>query len=127
MSATVSWNNDQIIELEFDSPWTWKDYETATEAVDMMAGMARGTVSMIVDLRQAPQSSNLIEHICRSLDGVPENVQSVVLVGSPKLVEMLRRSLNFADADPARLIQFAGSMEEAYNLLLERRLENNQN
>jgi|GEM_PF-3028278 len=117
MSATVSWSEDQIIELEFDSPWTWKDYDTAAETMDMMAGMAAGSVSVILDLRNAPQSSTVIEHVHRSLHTKPENIRRIVIVATPTLNELLRRALAGTDGLLPGAIEFAGSIQEAHGLL----------
>jgi hypothetical protein len=117
MTATVSWNEDRIIELEFDNPWTWRDYDTAAEAVDMMAGFANKNISMIVDLRKAPQTGITLEHIHRTLDTKPANIHRVVLVASVVMVEMLRRALAGEDALLPESLRFAGSMEEAHRLL----------
>jgi hypothetical protein len=117
MTATVSWNEDRIIELEFDNPWTWRDYDTAAEAVDMMAGLANANISMIVDLRKAPQTGTTIEHIHRTLDTKPGNIRRVVLVAGVVMVEMLRRALGGEDALLPDALRFAGTMEEAHRLL----------
>jgi hypothetical protein len=123
MSATVSWNEDRIIELEFDNPWTWRDYDTAAEAVDLMAGFAHENISMIVDLRKAPQSGTTIEHIHRTLDTMPDNIDCVVLVAGAIMVEMLRRALACEDGQLPDALRFAGTMEEAHRLLLDQPAE----
>lgn len=116
MTATVSWTENKVIKLDFDTPWNWKDYQTADETIDMMADLAHETVSLIVDLRKAPQTSTLIEHLQRSLDSRPANVCRVVIVGTPIMLEMLRRAFNYESA-AIHLIEFASSMDEAERLL----------
>src|SRR5688572_3777926 len=108
MSATISWTENKIIKLNFDTPWNWKDYQTAGETIDMMADLHHETVSLMIDLRNAPQTAALIEQLQRSLDARPENVCRVVIVGTPVMLEMLRRAFNYADRG-AQLIEFASS------------------
>lgn len=116
MTATVSWTENKVIKLDFDTPWNWKDYQTAGETIDMMADLHHETISLLVDLRKAPQTSALIEHLERSLDARPANVCRVVIVGTPIMLEMLRRAFNYDSAD-LHLIEFASSMDEADRLL----------
>jgi hypothetical protein len=124
MSANVSWENDRIVRLNVEAPWTWRDYVTAAEAALFMVAQAGGVVDLIMDFEQAdhPPGENVL-NVIRSIGCErPHNLGLLLIVASPLLQTQLGLLLAEPCAELGSRIAFAASLEEALDLLLERRL-----
>lgn len=127
MSATVSWNDDRTVRVQFEIPWNQRDGEAAVEAALLMVNQAAGTVDLILDLRDPMHAPHVIEHVRAILIHKPLNLDAIVVV-VPSASEEALSDLIFASApEIVASVYFTATTQDAFDLLLERRLVDQKN
>ena len=89
MGIELAWDNEDqvIIRLTYDRPWTWNDFYTAYDNMDMMINSVSHDVSLLIDVRKAGfPPSGAPQHFKRVTQTKHPNIRNIVFVGLPLIV-----------------------------------------
>ena len=124
MAIKVEWFNEEhtVLRWIFEEGWTWGDYTTTQDEVNVILEPLDYTVDIIGDLTNSPALPLNALTAYRSLvDRTAEHVGTIVLVGASTFVKTMIRVFKtfFAKKVPGTDFAFAGTVEEAYAMILE--------
>lgn len=126
MAMTVTWDDPErkVLCQAYHADWTYEDVYAISPQVEAMLNSVSHTVDVILDMSSAPGMPNdgmgSMKHFSR-VARLPHfthpNVGLMVLVGPPKLVEMMAGGFTKAFNLNVRV---ASTKEEAYAIFAER-------
>ena len=129
MGIEVAWDNEDqvIICLTYDRPWTWNDFYAAYDKMDIMLKNVSHDVSLIIDVRNAGfPPAGAPHHFKRVIQANHPNVRNIVFVGLPLIV---RSFLSIVNVNQTRRSEsnkflFMPSIEAARTTVLQNQNHN---
>ena len=112
-----------IFYVDFEPPWTWQEFDARVETMQHTIQEIPHPVALIVDVSNVGRlrSGNVLEHLRYSDSLMPENVNTTVLVGAPYSVITFMSILMRIRPRVKQIVVYAESIEEARELIHERR------
>jgi hypothetical protein len=123
MGITIAWGNEQhtYLVVKYEVPWTWADYDSATDQIVEMLRTEGHPVDVILDTSAAPYppSPAAMQHFQRAWAGLSPLMSYVIVVGAGGF---FRQAGNvFARLVIGKdLLRFVDTPQEAQRLVEER-------
>jgi hypothetical protein len=132
MTVQVGWDKGEwtIIRVRFEGEWVWDDLASGLEEVDALLISVDHRVDLIIDATGSQMIPNdLLQHIREiATPAGRENEGAKVVVGANGVVRagygLFRRMYGRQIKD--RGLLFAGTLEEAYEIIAEARADSRQ-
>ncbi|GAB4515498.1 MAG: hypothetical protein OHK0046_19120 [Anaerolineae bacterium] len=123
MGIHVSWDEEDIIWLDFVGKWTWLDYRYASDDIIKMVKTVRHRVYIIADMRRAapaPKDSDN-QTVRDSLEMAPANHGLVIFLGADRFTQMIIGIMQKFIPIVHRKIKMAQTLEEAQAIVFQER------
>ncbi|MGB7339343.1 MAG: hypothetical protein WBC91_10665 [Phototrophicaceae bacterium] len=132
MAIIAKWDdsNQTRVLLEFETTWTWDEFDQALERTDNLLATVSHTVDIIIDLEGAEIPNDYLKAAQRLLTdpsmGMRPNEGHRVVVGANKWIRTAYNTLQktFSKQLQGREILFANDLSQARGMLYSMRLGN---